>query len=233
MRIAHWIAAATLFASTATTALAAPIVGTMGAKEYGGYMGTMSNIQALDRSAMPDEAFVICIDAHAHYPSFGSAHHYNTSDSAQAAMRYTDADAGQTTSLLHYALDHYFAPMRDGAFGPFSGHALNQLMWELTSDFDGSVNSLSTTAGAIYVDPGQSLFHIALDDLRANFDSIVAGYRSSTYDVWFLVDNDSSYQSLMMISEREGNEVPLPSTAALMLAGGLALVLRKRRQPQR
>lgn len=234
MKLHSLFCTATLAACLAAPAAAMPVVGTVTAKDtFNGYMGVMTNIQVLSGSAsLPDTAFIFCIDRFAYFPKAGSSHQYTLSDSFEQVMANPGA-IDKATGLLHYVIDTYYEPFMTGSFGTSSGYGFNQVMWELTSDFNGARNSLNTSTGSINDRNAKyAIYTTIVRDLKQNFASISSDYRSEQYDIHFLHDVDTDYQSLAMVTDKALNEVPEPTSLALMLAGGFGFAVRAtRRKP--
>lgn len=231
MKLATLLCTTLLAASIAAPCAATPVQGTLTSQNsFNGYMGEMTNIQALSGSAsVPDSAFVFCVVGWAHWAGAGATHQYDLGDSFAPFVDHA-AGADKATGLLNYVVDHYYAPLMSGAYGAYSGYGFNEAVWELTGDFNGKLSSLDTTKGFSYAgdtDPAYdtALYTTIINDLHQNFDAIPASYRSAQYNVQFLTESDSSYQSLGMVTEKSISAVPEPSSLALMLAGGLGMTL--------
>ena len=239
MKFATLICTTALVASVATPCAAIPVQGTLtDSNSFNGYMGTMTDIQVLsDSGQVSESAFVFCISPSAHWAGAGATHQYQLGDSF-APFVYESAGAAKATGLLNYVVDHYYAPLMSGAYGAYSGSGFNEAVWELTSDFNGQLNSLDTSKGGTYADDTDSpantaLYTSIINDLRQNFDAIPASYRSAQYDVQYLTESDPTYQSLGMVTEKSVSPVPEPSSLALMLAGGMGMTLCASRRKKR
>lgn len=97
-------------------------------------------------------------------------------------------------------------------------------IWELAEDYDGTLASLDSAAGALTLN--------LIPGLAAAEPSIPAGYRSSTYQIQFLVDTLGYVgdQNMMLITAA----VPEPSSIALLgVAGAVAVQTTRRRASKR
>lgn len=228
------LATATLAACLAAPASATVVQGTMtGTNSMVGYMGQLTNIHTLSGTdTLPDTAFAFCIVGWAHFPGAGATRQYTLTDSF-APFLSTPAAADKVTALLNYVVDSYYAPMLQGAYGTEVGYGFNQAVWQLTNS-DGTRASVVAAAGDDAEDARgtQALYATIMGDLYEHFDSISPDYRSDRYTIRYLKEFDDTYQSLAIVTENTGNEVPEPSTLALLLAGGLGFAARAARRKQ-
>lgn len=243
----------------ATPSFATPvgtIEGSLTNLPYGGWGGPL-NITSSSTPAIDSILYAFCIDGLVGetYPS-DQPHTFNVFDTASEVdtLRTSDpAKAAKVTGLMNYVVDNYFADFLDGKYSKLSpsghrydGYLFNEILWELTQDYAISgrginVDPNSSSRGVFYYFLGDgdqnNLLTTVIADLTANFDSISESYRSSKYNVWFLDVAQSTYdpsvtnyQSLLAVSAKS-NEVPEPSTLALLLAGaGVGLGLQRKRK---
>jgi hypothetical protein len=232
MNFQRILAAATLAACLAAPASATVVQGTMSdTNSMVGYMGQLTNINTLSGSdTLPDTAFAFCIVGWAHFPGAGATRQYTLTDSFAPFLR-EPAAVDKVTAMLNYVVDHYYAPMLQGFYGTEVGYGFNEAVWQLTNS-DGTRASVVAAADDDAEDARgtQALYATIMDDLYEHFDSIAPDYRSDRYTVRYLKEFDDAYQSLAIVTENAGNEVPEPSTLALLLAGGIGLAARARRK---
>src|ERR1700744_2611420 len=83
MKLAPLLCSLTLAASVATPCAAMAVKGTLSDdNSFNGYMGTLTDIQALSGTdQVPDSAFVFCISPSAHWAGAGATHLYDLGDS--------------------------------------------------------------------------------------------------------------------------------------------------------
>ena len=232
MNVQSFLSTLALSACLSAPAAASVVEGTVtNNNSFLGYMGTMTDISVVSgNDSLPSTAFAFCIDGSAHWPGEGTRQ-YTLADSFAPFMS-EPAAVGKVTALLHYVVDYYFAPLMEGAYGPYAGYGFNQAVWQLTRS-DGTQDSVRAAENDESDDPNGNyvLYSTIMDDLYAHFDDIGPDYRSRRYTIRFLEEGDRSYQSLAIVTENARNEVPEPSTLALFLAaGGIGFTARKARR---
>lgn len=234
MNLQSIFATAALSVCLAAPASATVVEGTTINKNVlGGFMGEMTNIQILSgNDILPTTAFAFCIDHTAQYPVFGVANQYTLSDSFAPFMSVPAAE-NKVTALLHYAIDSYYLPLVQGFYGDLAGYGFNMAMWQLASS-DGTQSSVVAEPNDEATDPrgNYALYAKIMNDLSEHFDTISPDYRSDKYKIRFLDNTDPLYQDLVIVYESTDNEVPEPSTLALLLAGGIGFAVRARRKYQ-
>lgn len=234
MNLQSILATAALSVCLAAPAGATVVEGTMtGTNSFVGYMGDIQLNVVSGNDTLPDTAFAFCVVGWAHWPGAGNTHQYTLTNSFAPFLREPEA-ANKVTALLNYVVDTYYAPMLQGYYGKEVGYGFNEAIWQLT-DSDGSQKSMLAAADNDDSDPRGSyaLYSAIMGDLYTHFDTISPDYRSSRYTIQFLQESDDTYQSLAIVTENTGNEVPEPSSLALLLAGGIGLAARATRRTQR
>lgn len=219
------------------SAVAAPMIqGFVGAGKGTALAAEFTSIRSVSGgTGTLDDATIICIDMLNHFPSTGSLQTYTVLDSDMAPVVHTEA-SGRATDLFHYAVDNYYLSMVVNESGNSTGRQFSGLMWEIQQDFTGNASSLDAFSGNLYfaqlgLGDGALAYQTMVHDLRENYATIGAGYRSKQYALSFLDDNQAGYQTMMMLTEvTTTSEVPEPGTLALSMLGGLAMWRRARRQ---
>lgn len=168
---------------------------------------------------------VVCIDPFNAFPDpLPSTHSYDVVG-AGAVISAAPAYAGRTEALIDWVIDRYYAGFLNGSI---SSYGFNQVLWELTTDYTGTLASLSTTGGDIYGTRPEYLS--MMTGLKNSYASISDSYRSIAYTTTFLVDRatDNQYQNMVLVTA-----VPEPSTYLMMFAGVGALMAWRRRSGSR
>jgi hypothetical protein len=175
---------------------------------------------------IPTDGVVFCIDGPAHWPGFGTTNQYTVSSSLDFLMPQGGSE--KAVGLMNYVIENYFDAFVAGGgavWGDVPGYQMNMALWEITGDFNGTRDSISIVDDD---EPSEnySLYRTIVNDLWTNYDSISSDYRSTKYDLKFLVEDDGVHQSLLMISP-----VPEPSAALLLGISAAGMVMRRRRRP--
>lgn len=225
MKLRVFFAISFIIAACLTPATAAVTVvqGTIGTSLYGiGYIADFNDASVISGpGTIPLNGVVFCIDGATHWQGAGNTHQFTV----EQTLDFTVAQgADKALGLMNYVIENYWDTMlTTPAWGPRPGYAMNMILWEITQDYDGTLESLDMLAGVGGLDENTAIYEAAIADLRANHDSIPSSYRSTKYNLQFLVDSDPTYQDLLLISP-----VPEPSSMALLAIGGLALATRRR-----
>ncbi len=190
-----------------------------------GYAAVIENLSfSQGGSAYGGSGVVICIDAFYDFPPVPSTRTYDVVGAASvigAAPTY----ANRAEALIDWVIDRYYTSF---VANTIDGYAFNQVLWEITADFDGTRASLNSTAGDIYT-AAPNDYSTMMSSLLASYSSISDAYRSTRYSTTFLIDRNSSYQDMVLVTPA----VPEPSTYLTMFAGMGALMVWRRRNAQR
>lgn len=228
--LAFGVVAAPAFADTV-------LKGTVGDSINGAFAASFTNVTYQPSGAsFQDAATLICVQLGNSFPLVNSVHTYDVITTGLAPVANAGASA-RATDLYNYAVDTYYNSMVLGqAAGTTTAYQFSGLMWEISHDFNGAASSLNTSLGysTVGVEAGNVVDHKSdayvamVNGLRADYNSIALGYRSSQYTISFLKDQNPTYQSMMMLTPAA--PVPEPSTLAFSLIGGLALFGWKQRR---
>lgn len=233
MKFQTLFSVAALAVMLVTPARATTVEGTITSQDkFLGYMGVMDDIKTSPVSGLlPSSAFVFCVQGANTWAGTGARDQYTLGDSFTPYLN-SPGTTDKATAMLHYVVDNYYTPLMQGSFGLESGYGFNEAVWQIT-DFSGSRDSMKVAPDDTPPDTrgAYQLYATIMGDLYDHFDSIAPSYRSSSFNIVFLQDSDSSAQSLALVTPIT-TAVPEPSTVALMLAGGFGIALRaKRRKP--
>jgi hypothetical protein len=193
----------------------------------GGYAATIKNMTfATGGSAYGGAGVVVCIDPFTDFPALPSTHTYDVVGAA-SVITASSAYAGRAEALIDWTIDHYYTAFVNNTV---SGYAFNQVLWEITQDFTGTLASLSTTTGQIFDDGTNGTdYRNMLTSLKNSYASISDTYRSTSFSVHFLSDHNTAYQDMVLVTPA----VPEPSTYLMMFAGVGALMVWRRRNAAR
>jgi hypothetical protein len=195
-----------------------------------GYAANIKNLTfSQGGSAYGGTGVVICIDPFSEFPVLPSTHTYDVVGAA-SVMNASSTYANRAEAMIDWVVDHYYTSFVNQTM---SGYAFNQALWEITIDYNGTAASLSSSAGQVYKDPAQNWgpeFPSMVTALKAAMASSTwsDSYRSSTFSTTFLVDRNSTYQNMVLVTP-----VPDPSTYLMMFAGVGALLVWRRRGSSR
>ncbi len=177
-------------------------------------------------SAYGGAGVLVCIDAFSEFPALPSERTYDVVGAASVVESATYANRSE--ALIDWVVDNYFTSFLDSTV---SAYAFNQVLWEITADYDGTLASLSSSsADGGYIYGARTDYISMLDSLKSAYSSIPDSYRSSTFTTTFLVDQatDQQYQNMVLVTA-----VPEPSTYLMMFAGVGALMAWRRRSAKR
>jgi len=230
MKFQALISAAALAACLSAPAHATDVTGTVTPTDsFEGFMGVLTDIKTSPvPNLLPSSAFAFCIEHDAEWPQTWYSTQTYTLGYSFAPYLSNPAAVDKATAMLNYVIDNYYEPLMQGNYGSQAGHGLNLAIWQITT-FDGTRNSMQVEATDPDFDPyGNSLYVKIMSDVYDHFDSIAPGYRSSSYNFAFLQQHDSALQSVGLITPIT-SPVPESSPLAMVLAGGLVIVLRAKR----
>jgi hypothetical protein len=199
-----------------------------------GYAATMTNITFSGGTtpAYGGAGVVVCIDPFGEFPAIPSTHTYSVQSTAATVIAAGSTYVNRAEAMIDWVIDHYYTQFVNQSI---SGYAFNQTLWEITTDYNGTAASLSSTSGTIYKDPAQNwgpeypTMLTALKNAMAQ-STWSDSYRSTTYSTTFLKDLGTAdagwprYQNMVLVTA-----VPEPSTYLMMFAGVGALMFWRRR----
>lgn len=170
---------------------------------------------------------VVCIDPFNEFPGLPSTRTYNVVGAA-SVVAASATYANRAEAMIDWVVDRYYTSFINQTI---SGYAFNQALWEITTDYNGTAASLSSSAGSIYKDPAQN-WGVEFPSMVTALKTAMASstwsdsYRSTAFSTTFLVDKatDKHYQNMVLITA-----VPEPSTYLMMFAGIGALMAWRRR----
>lgn len=162
---------------------------------------------------------IACIEPGAAFPEVNSLHTYDVVGAA-GVINASATYANKADAMMNWVVDHYYAQTL--AWNS-DGQDFNEVLWEITQDFSGTASSLSFNSGL--VQSTRTDYRTMLSALKTAYSSISDTYRSSTFQVHYLVDRDTRYQNMLLITPA----VPEPSTYLMMFAGVGALMAWRRR----
>lgn len=181
----------------------------------------IANITFATGSTIYGAAGVIaCIELGADFPTLPSVHTYDVAPITSVVD--VPAAAAKTEALMNWVVDTYYDRVVSLNIG---GDAFNRMLWELTEDHDGTLGSLSITTGEMRSGDPSGQFATMLSELKGAYSSISSSYRSDSFSVRYLVDRNTTYQNMALIT----TAVPEPSTYLMMFAGMGALMVWRRR----
>jgi hypothetical protein len=167
---------------------------------------------------------LVCLEPTAGFPILPSTHTYDVVGAGSVVN--ATGFAARTGALIEWAVDNYFGAFQSGAIQGFS---FNQLLWELSVDYNGTLASLNDSAGAIIKSPSIGPeFPAMLANLKSSYASIPDTYEATSFSVHFLTDKDPYYQNMALITAVPA--VPEPSTYLMLFAGVGAMMVWRRRQ---
>lgn len=183
----------------------------------GGYIANVSFATG-SSSVYGANGVLACIEPGAAFPEPNSLHTYDVV-SVASVIDAPAQFAARTDALVNWVVDNYYT---DTLAWSIDGHDFNQILWELTQDYDGTLASLNFNQGEIQ--STRTDYRSMLAELKNAYSSIGDTYRSTTFSVHYLNDRDERYQNMLLVTA-----VPEPSTYLMMFAGVGALMAWRRR----
>jgi hypothetical protein len=165
---------------------------------------------------------IACIEPGADFPALPSTHTYDVVGAA-GVINASATYANKADALMNWVVDHYYTQT---LAWNIDGQDFNQVLWEITQDFTGTASSMAFNAGA--VQSTRADYRTMLSELKNAYSTISDTYRSSTFQVHYLVDRDTRYQNMILVTA-----VPEPSSYLMMFAGVGALLVWRRRSGAR
>lgn len=213
-----------LISSTIIPAKAQVIEGTIGDIYKLGYIADFNSIALLSGDwNVPSSAVVFCLDGTARWQGTGDRRSYSVETTLDYLM---PQGADRALGIMNYIIENYFDSfVEDPIYNNRSGYAVNATLWEFTTQYDGTFDSVSMMGLMSEGTEAYLIYDTIFNDLKANYSSIASDYRSTKYNLQFLLDPDPVYQDLLMISP-----VPEPSGALLFGVAGVCALMRRRRR---
>lgn len=193
-----------------------------------------NDLQYADGTPYSDlPVFMICVDVTTEFQE-GSVSFYN--EAGGSALKGGSGAAG--VAAINWLFDQYYATYFKGG-SDAEKWAFQYAVWELGNDYNGTINSISATGGAVHpfddAYKGSDTEFIAAYEsmyqaMKTTLSTLSEAYRSKTYTIDLFNNTDPTYQSMVALIEKAPPVVaaptPVPSLGAfgvLGLTGCLAL----------